>query len=103
MDISWQLDVGDEKADSRHYHWSRLCLWLYFPKQNIARLALVHTLLPAFEKPQRSVIMSWIYTWLKMPRDEGEFDMKAMELPHHLAKASLLVGAAIDDLTHEEI
>ena len=43
--------------------------------------------------------MSWVREWLK----KEKFDMKAVGIPRHLAAAGSLVGAAMDDLKHEDL
>ena len=43
--------------------------------------------------------MSWVREWLK----KENFDMKAVGIPRHLAYAGSLVGAAMDDLKHEDL
>ena len=71
----------------------------YFPKKNKYFRLNVQKTLRCFEKPQRAVIMSWAVTELK----KKKFDLSKLVFPQHLLRPSSLIGAAIDDLNHDQI
>jgi hypothetical protein len=95
--IRWQLEVGQTKPD-RH-QWDIMILPFYFPSDAKLREVKISTCFRAFTKPQRANIISWVRDWLV----KKNYVMRNVGIPKHLAAAGSLVGAAIDDLKHEDL
>ena len=71
----------------------------YFPMKAFLRKVKISTCFLAFIKPQRANIISWARDWL----GKNGYQMRKVGMPMHLAAAGSLVGAAIDDMKHEEL
>ena len=89
-------EVGKQVTDS--HEWTNMVLVFYFPSQNIYKKVIFSTCFREFTKPQRCNILSWVREQLK----KG-YDMKEFGMPPHFSLASSLVGAAMDDLKHEDL
>ena len=76
-----------------------MVLTFYFPKKAFLRKVNISACLLAFIKPQRANIVSWARDWL----GKNGYSMRKVGIPMHLAAAGSLVGAAMDDMKHEEL
>jgi hypothetical protein len=95
--ITWQLEEGQTRPSRSE--WDNFVLNFYFPSNAILREVKISTCFLAFIKPQRANIISWVRDYLV----KKNYEMRKVGIPKHLAAAGSLVGAAIDDLKHEDM
>jgi hypothetical protein len=95
--ISWQPSEGKKQLD--YFEWGNMVLTFYFPKKAFLRKVKISACFLAFIKPQRANIVSWVRDWL----GKNGYSMRKVGIPMHLAAAGSLVGAAMDDMKHEEL
>jgi hypothetical protein len=95
--ISWQPSEGKKQLD--YFEWGNMVLTFYFPKKAFLRKVKISACFLAFVKPQRANIVSWVRDWL----GKNGYSMRKVGIPMHLAAAGSLVGAALDDMKHEEL
>ena len=91
------MEVGQTKPD--RYQWDNMILPFYFPSNAKLREVKISTCFRAFTKPQRANIISWVRDWLV----KKNYVMRNVGIPKHLAAASSLAGAAIDDLKDNDL
>jgi hypothetical protein len=95
--ITWQLEEGQTRP--LRYEWDNMVLTFYFPSNAMLREVKFSTCFMAFTKPQRANIISWVRDHLV----KKNYKMRKVGIPPHLATADSLVGAAIDDIKHEDM
>jgi len=95
--ITWQPEEGKKHAE--YWEWGNMVMTFYFPKKAFLRKVKISTCFLAFIKLQRANIISSARDWL----GKNGYTYRTLGMPMHLAAAGSLVGAAIDDMKHEEL
>ena len=75
----------------------------YFPKSNQLHIIQIKSCLACFAKPQRANIMSFIKEKILKNEEGGNFKFKGINLPRYLRTSCELVGAGLNDLTHDDV
>ena len=101
--LKWMHPGANE---AQKYSWNEMTLDFFFPKKNIIRTVRLKSCWAAFAKVQRINIMSWLSHHLinynKNPFHQI-YDPKKIAFPKNLRASACLVGAALTDITHEEL
>ena len=87
-----------EKAE-KEFTWHFVAVEIYLPLANKIYKVALAPCISCFEKPQRANIMSW----LKKKLIDGKYDLKKFGAPQHLKAASTLIGAAMEDVTQQDL